>query len=306
MGVSPEAVQKWAQRGLIPFDSTLGGHRRFSIDEVRSVRSGRPLLDHVAREITEQIARWQVQPVHASIYGSVARHEERPDSDIDVMLVRPPITTSEADHAWLQQLRELISSGEKFDRDVQPFVVGKDDLLAYATASPLFFAEVVVDGVVLRGTTLAHLLRPLLDGSSAKWLPVGPFQDGIPSGASTYLVDTGYVPDQLCSLDQLAGWSGGRVAEVARIETLAERVAARASLSLSIGAGGAVAAAARSYAAMLADEMERRGGLEVGRGLPLRPTAAAWGWTGAVPASPAEVRDAAGEWLSAGPDRQGR
>lgn len=81
------------------------------------------------------------------------------------MLVRPPITTSEADHAWLQQLRELISSGEKFDRDVQPFVVGKDDLLAYATTSRLFFAEVVVDRVVLRGTTLAQLLRPLLNDS---------------------------------------------------------------------------------------------------------------------------------------------
>ena len=42
------------------------------------------------------------------------------------------------------------------------------------------------------------------------------------AGVSRWLVDTGFWTDRLCSVGQLAGWSGGAAAEVLRLEALAE------------------------------------------------------------------------------------
>ena len=106
-------------------------------------------------------------------------------------------------------------------------------------------------------------------------------------GARQLLVDTGYRSDELVDPAQLAGWAGGTVHEIVRLETLGEAVAA------SVGERGAGA-----YADGLAEAMARqtaavgwksvaayRGGLDLDW---RRPT-------------PTEVRAAAGAWLSAGP-----
>ncbi len=37
LGVSPKTVTRWAQEGRLPCVSTLGGHRRFRADVIRSV-----------------------------------------------------------------------------------------------------------------------------------------------------------------------------------------------------------------------------------------------------------------------------
>lgn len=135
-------------------------------------------------------------------------------------------------------------------------------------------------------------------------------------GASTFLVDTGYVPDEVCSLDQMAEWSGGRVAEVARLETLAERVATRSFWDGGTGRTGeggavpnrAVAArmvgrAARTYAERLEEEMEKCRGVSGWKSVAAYRCGLGLDWSRP---GPARVREAAREWLSAEPDRQGR
>lgn len=37
LGFKTATVQAWARKGRVPFDTTLGGHYRFDIDEVRAV-----------------------------------------------------------------------------------------------------------------------------------------------------------------------------------------------------------------------------------------------------------------------------
>lgn len=37
-GVSTKTVRRWADRGLLPFFTTLGGHRRFPDKEVRALK----------------------------------------------------------------------------------------------------------------------------------------------------------------------------------------------------------------------------------------------------------------------------
>jgi predicted nucleotidyltransferase len=49
---------------------------------------------------------WEVSPVVAFLFGSAARGEAGPDSDIDLFVVRPPMTDEE-DRGWQTQLSEL-------------------------------------------------------------------------------------------------------------------------------------------------------------------------------------------------------
>lgn len=45
LGVSPKTVNRWATDGRIPCAMTLGGHRRFRIDVIRSVAVSMGLQD---------------------------------------------------------------------------------------------------------------------------------------------------------------------------------------------------------------------------------------------------------------------
>ena len=45
LGVSPKTLNRWATDGRIPCAMTLGGHRRFRIDVIRSVALSMGLQD---------------------------------------------------------------------------------------------------------------------------------------------------------------------------------------------------------------------------------------------------------------------
>lgn len=77
--------------------------------------------DHVAARVVEGLMRlradlidriraeidgWADQPVHASVFGSLARGDGHPDSDIDLLIVRPD-SVAEDDARWREQLHLL-------------------------------------------------------------------------------------------------------------------------------------------------------------------------------------------------------
>ena len=48
LGVSPKTVNRWANDGRIPCALTLGGHRRFRVEVIRSVAAAMGLDDDSA------------------------------------------------------------------------------------------------------------------------------------------------------------------------------------------------------------------------------------------------------------------
>jgi predicted nucleotidyltransferase len=58
------------------------------------------------RRLEVEIAGWTIQPIHVSIFGSVARREAGRASDIDLLAIRPE-TVSFDDLDWRTQLSEL-------------------------------------------------------------------------------------------------------------------------------------------------------------------------------------------------------
>jgi hypothetical protein len=110
------------------------------------------------------------------------------------------------------------------------------------------------------------------------------------AGADDLLVDTGFRSDELADLEHMGRWAGGQVREIARLETLAESVAA----GLAGGKRHDGAGYIEGLAAAMDDQASAvgwktvaayRGGLDLD-----------WRRPG-----PADVRAAAGEWLAAGP-----
>ena len=57
--------------------------------------------------IREEVTSWEVEPIHAGLFGSFARGTADSDSDIDVLLVRPAAFTDVEEADWLEQLDRL-------------------------------------------------------------------------------------------------------------------------------------------------------------------------------------------------------
>lgn len=58
------------------------------------------------RRLRDEIAGWQVAPVHVSIFGSAARGDGGTRSDIDIFVIRPREVSGE-DQRWRDQLDRL-------------------------------------------------------------------------------------------------------------------------------------------------------------------------------------------------------
>lgn len=56
--------------------------------------------------LRQAFSTWSIPPVHASMFGSAARQDGGPDSDIDIFVVRPAGVDAE-DATWTEQLRAL-------------------------------------------------------------------------------------------------------------------------------------------------------------------------------------------------------
>jgi predicted nucleotidyltransferase len=101
-----------------------------------------------------ELADWDPAPVSACLFGSVARGEAGPDSDIDVLLVRPD-RTAEDDPAWEAQVQELHrrlgALTGNFGSVVQ---VSRAEAAALRRRRAPVVAEVLRDGVHLAGQPL--------------------------------------------------------------------------------------------------------------------------------------------------------
>ncbi|MGH2972707.1 MAG: nucleotidyltransferase domain-containing protein [Gaiellaceae bacterium] len=106
------------------------------------------------RRLRNEIAHWQIAPVHLSIFGSAARGEGDTASDIDIFVVRPRDVLDD-DPRWREQLDDLsdhvlawtgnhVGLSEVSERDVRrlrrerPPVVGElsRDAISIAGSEP--------------------------------------------------------------------------------------------------------------------------------------------------------------------------
>lgn len=112
------------------------------------------LRGHILERLADQIRRWASKPMSVTVFGSFARGDGGPDSDIDVLVVRPASRGEE----WLQQLAGLASDGRRWTGNAINIVeIGEEDLPAFA-AEP-FVRAAATEGVTVFGLPLRRALR---------------------------------------------------------------------------------------------------------------------------------------------------
>jgi hypothetical protein len=95
-------------------------------------------LPHLLVErLRAELASWERAAVHAAIFGSFARREAGPDSDIDLFVVRPA-GIDEDDAAWRQQIDRTLAAARNWTgNDARVLEYGEDELRPGRDHDPL-------------------------------------------------------------------------------------------------------------------------------------------------------------------------
>jgi hypothetical protein len=109
--------------------------------------------------LREAFSTWTAQPVHASLFGSAARADGAPDSDVDLFVVRPAALDGE-DPTWSDQLADLsdlvfASTGNR--AGIVDFA--EQDIEQMLDESPPILDELRRDAIDLAGISLRELLE---------------------------------------------------------------------------------------------------------------------------------------------------
>jgi predicted nucleotidyltransferase len=117
------------------------------------------IRSELERRLREEIAAWEVAPVHASIFGSAARGDGDTRSDIDIFVVRPR-RVPEDDPRWRQQLERLSDHVHEWTGNHAGLSeVSATDLRRLRRERPSIIEEVRRDAITLAGASTEELLR---------------------------------------------------------------------------------------------------------------------------------------------------
>ena len=116
--------------------------------------------DRVLDEIGRMARALPVPPVSVVVFGSFARREAVADSDIDLVVVRPP-DIDEDDEAWSRSIEQWRSSVRRLTGNpVEVLEVSADDVADRLAGRSQLWTEIRRDGRVVHGASLDRLLEP--------------------------------------------------------------------------------------------------------------------------------------------------
>jgi predicted nucleotidyltransferase len=110
------------------------------------------------RRLRDAFGEWEVEPVHASIFGSAARGDGDTSSDIDLFVVRPAGVDEEA-AAWRSQVERLTEDVRRWTGNHAAIIEQDEaDLGRLRRSKPPVVESLRWDGIDLAGTPLRELL----------------------------------------------------------------------------------------------------------------------------------------------------
>ncbi len=111
------------------------------------------------RRLRKAITAWDIQPVHASMFGSAARGDGDTSSDIDLFIVRP-LGTDEEDSTWRIQLARLAEDVHAWTGNrASTIEVGEEEVDRLRHSQPPILASLRADAISLAGISADKLLR---------------------------------------------------------------------------------------------------------------------------------------------------
>lgn len=115
------------------------------------------LRQEVVVRLRRQLGSWALAPVHASLFGSVARGDGGTASDVDLFIVRSRRRT-EGDATWRDQVDTLAADVQGWTGNRAEIVeLAQQELVRLRRDRPPIVAELLADAVLLAGRPLERL-----------------------------------------------------------------------------------------------------------------------------------------------------
>jgi len=109
--------------------------------------------------LKEYLGGWEVQPIHASIFGSAARGDGDTGSDIDILVVRPR-DVDEEDERWRSQVDSLAAAVHSWTGNHAGLSeISERDLARLRRERPPVIEDVDAHGITLVGDEPSSLFR---------------------------------------------------------------------------------------------------------------------------------------------------
>lgn len=164
-GVShPTAIRvlrRFVSQGLVN-DSEAGRAQLYVLN--REHLAAKPLLDlvYLKSKLTEYLAgafaSWDIVPMNATLFGSMARGEGDATSDIDLLVVRPE-SVPIGDRNWEGETYVLTRTVYGWTGNQLALIeVGEEELESLSARRPSVVEEVTRDGIHVFGTSFSKLM----------------------------------------------------------------------------------------------------------------------------------------------------
>ena len=150
-----KALTRLVAQGIVKQEQAGAAHMyRLNRDHlaVPAILALTGLRSTLLERLRTAFAHWQPQPGYAALFGSVARGEDRLDSDLDICVVRPDHVAAD-DGAWRRQVAGLETDASAWTgNDARVLELSGSDMQA---AGASVVDDVLRDGIALAGDPAA-------------------------------------------------------------------------------------------------------------------------------------------------------
>jgi predicted nucleotidyltransferase len=157
------ALERLAAHGVCRSED-VGGRLVYTLNDDHLLYDAvAALLDadrELPRRLRNTLAEWDPAPVSAVLFGSAARRDGDVDSDVDLLLVRPPLRTEAQKREWVRQVHELRAAVHRWTGNrLQVLDWSSLVLRRRARSGEPLVESLLDDGIPVAGSRLASLLE---------------------------------------------------------------------------------------------------------------------------------------------------
>jgi len=155
------ALQRLTSHGLVAEQEAGGSALLYTLNRdhlaTDAVLSLIRLRSTLVERIKSRFQSWEIQPAHASIFGSAARGDGDTASDIDIFVVRPKGIDGENEH-WRDQINTLADSVLQWTGNHAGISeVPQADVARLKKERPPIVEELARDSILLVGPSASEL-----------------------------------------------------------------------------------------------------------------------------------------------------
>lgn len=109
------------------------------------------LYDTFLDDLRQRVESWAVPCVYAALFGSAARGHMKPESDIDVFVVRSNSVDPD-DDTWSWQLQDLAHDASRWTgNDIRVLEIGENEVRSGLAAGERVLVDIAEEGIRLAG-----------------------------------------------------------------------------------------------------------------------------------------------------------